>query len=331
MGKISEEIRLKIVNDLISGLSQREVSRKLNIGQTTIRKIWIKYKETGEIIDKQKSGRKPIFDKYEKRILCRESKNNPFLTAGEVYRSSSISKIISLCTARRYLRKGFLFGRIAPKKPLLTERIKKKRLLFCKENRKYNTNDWKYVMFSDESKFERYSLRRKYVRRLIGMPLTYKYTCCTVKQRGFSVMVWGVIKGDGTKKLIQCPNILNSQEYQLILKAGLLPDYDFDSLFMQDGAPCHRSKSTMAFLKNRDVHILENWPPQSPDLNILENLWAVLKQKVNSTSPKNKNELWTEIQKAWEEIDTKLVNTLYESIPRRIEAIIKSRGGHSKY
>lgn len=331
MGKISEEMRLKIINELISGCSQRKLSRMLQIGQTTIRKIWLKYSKTGDIADIKKPGRKVIYNTHEKRILCRESKKSPFSTAAEVLTNSNIGKNISLCTARRYLREGLLFGRIAPAKPLLSKKIKKQRLLFCKENRKYNGEDWKYVMFSDESKFERYSLRRKYVRRLSGMPLKYKYVCTTVKQRGFSIMVWGVIKGDGTRKLIKCPNTLNSKEYQSILDSGLIAVYDYDSIFMQDGAPCHRSKSTMAYLKNKDVEILENWPPYSPDLNIFENLWSIVKNQVSLKSPINKEQLWNEIQTAWEAIDRKVIDALYMSIPRRIEAIIKCRGGHSKY
>ena len=62
---------------------------------------------------------------------------------------------------------------------------------------------------------------------------------------------------------------------------------------MQDNAPCHKSASTLAFLDRRKVCVLSDWPPQSPDLNVIENLWALLKKKVTERNPKNADELWT--------------------------------------
>ena len=48
-------------------------------------------------------------------------------------------------------------------------------------------------------------------------------------------------------------------------------------VFMHDGAPCHRSASTLAFLDSRNVCLLSDWPEQSLDLNIIENMWAQVK------------------------------------------------------
>ena len=77
--------------------------------------------------------------------------------------------------------------------------------------------------------------------------------------------------------------------------------YGSDSVFVQDNASCHKSRSTLTYLNNKKVCLLANWPPQSPDANIIENLLSMLKAKVQKRYPKSQNELW-ECKIAWNEI-----------------------------
>ena len=67
---------------------------------------------------------------------------------------------------------------------------------------------------------------------------------------------------------------------------------------MQDGAPYHCSKTVTDFFKTNKITLLE-WPGNSPDLNPIKNLWAVLKNKVADKHPSNISALSKAIKLVW--------------------------------
>jgi len=64
-----------------------------------------------------------------------------------------------------------------------------------------------------------------------------------------SILIFGAIKGDRSKIVIRCPTRFDSTAYQAVLEEGLQDMYADDSVFMQDGAPCHTSRSKMLYLE----------------------------------------------------------------------------------
>ena len=73
-------------------------------------------------------------------------------------------------------------------------------------------------------------------------------------------------------------------------------------------------------------------PPVSPDLNVIENVWARLKGKtrelIADRPPRNRDELWDHVLAAWKEIAQNLnyFPRLTDSMPRRAEAIREAEG-----
>ena len=100
---------------------------------------------------------------------------------------------------------------------------------------------------------------------------------------------------------------------------------------MQDGVSCHTSRVWMDFLNISNIMLLLDWPPQSPDINIIENLWAILKKNVAKRNPVTKIDLWKFIKEEWFKIPNETIETLYESIPRRLQAVRLAKGFQTKY
>ncbi|GFU50076.1 transposable element Tcb2 transposase [Trichonephila clavipes] len=72
-------------------------------------------------------------------------------------------------------------------------------------------------------------------------------------------------------------------------------------------------------------------PPQSPDINVIENWWATLETAVQKHQIRNKAHLKQVLQEEWDKISPDTTKKLVESVPRRLEDIIKAKGHATKY
>ena len=73
------------------------------------------------------------------------------------------------------------------------------------------------------------------------------------------------------------------------------------------------------------------WPPQSPDLNPIENLWDYIERKLEKVLSTTLKGLSQTVKNIWQGIPQEVISNLISSMPRRIEAVIKAKGGHTQY
>ena len=101
---------------------------------------------------------------------------------------------------------------------------------------------------------------------------------------------------------------------------------------MQDGAPSHKPKASMTFLHTHNVAVLK-WPGNSPDMNPIETLWGIIKNRLRGQTLRTKQEMIAALIKAWHRDDSVITTCqrLIDSMPSRIAALIAAKGGHTQY
>ena len=151
-------------------------------------------------------------------------------------------------------------------------------------------------------------------------------------------MVWGCMGWNGVGVLSEVQRIMNADQYCDILDGGVQESFETlempegERIFQQDNDPKHTSKKATKWFEDNDVEVMV-WPAQSPDLNPIEHLWEHLKRvlRKNPVPAKGAHELWERVVEEWNNIPPETCQNLIESMPRRVEAVIKAKGGHTKY
>ena len=147
-------------------------------------------------------------------------------------------------------------------------------------------------------------------------------------------MFWGAISATRKSPLLVVSGTLNAQGYQSLLSENFLPWFRRQHIgrltFQQDNAPPHTAKTTKRFFLDNNIDVLP-WPASSPDLNPIENVWGILKVRVDRKKPKNREELVSISMQEWEGIDINTVRNCIDSMPRRIEEVIVKNGEKIDY
>ena len=116
-------------------------------------------------------------------------------------------------------------------------------------------------------------------------------------------MFWDSSTAKGPERLIIIEGMMNSDNYKATLQSHLLPvlERDFavgDCIFQQDLAPCHTSKKMRTFFEEEDITILDG-PRNLTDLNPNENLWAVIKPRIEKTDCSTVQKMISAIIRTW--------------------------------
>lgn len=330
----------KIIALLEEGCSQTYVSQRLNVSRSTVQRTWQQYQETGSVKRRPGSGRKRCTEPRDDRFLVSQALRNR--KASSVDLKKSLEEVrgveVSLWTVRRRLLAANIRSYRPARGPKLLREHRVARLQFARNCASWTLEDWNKVLFSDEARISLCGEDRR--RRVLRRPRERYAEVCfeeITPYGGGSVMFWAAINSTERTELVFIENgTLNAHRYimEVLIPYAqpTLTALGEDSIFMDDNARPHRSGDVEAYMQEVGIRRLD-WPARSPDLNPIEHVWDVLKRRVRSVqpAPQNIRELKRVIAEEWERIPQNVIKNIVESMPRRIQAVILARGGHTRY
>ncbi|KAJ4451209.1 hypothetical protein ANN_02669 [Periplaneta americana] len=157
--------------------------------------------------------------------------------------------------------------------------------------------DWRNVIFSDETTISSDYEGAVRVYREDGLRHDQRYVHRRERSGRFGISCWGWMSYDGPG---------------------------------QDNHPVHYAASIQRWFQRRPEIKIINWPPKSPDLNVLEHIWAELKKRRIATyahrRPQNRDELWNQVVDTWEDLvgGQNLFHNLVTFMPDRLRAVIEA-------
>jgi transposase len=248
--------------------------------------------------------------------------------------AEDINLNVSNFTIRRAMKDASINAHPAAVKPFVSARNAKKRVNWCKDKVDWSLNQWKKVLWTDETSLEVQGTGSKRIMVWRRPGQRFEHDCLTpsFKSGRVTVMMWGCFIGKNLGPIVLFPEgRIDSKRYCEMLDGNLLPflrTLPKNAIFAQDNAPIHTSKYTKLWLEKNGIEAME-WPPQSPDLNPIENVWHELKVALKNRRPrvKSRDELLVAVQEEWENLGEKnSLGNLVKSMRKRCEEVIASKG-----
>lgn len=317
---IQEKFSIKILKGI--GLSITKIAEAISRHKSTISRYLACPKDNN---NRRNCGRKSILDYRTLRRVGRMVSRKP-VSANYIVRSLKLR--CSDQTLRRAMKKNEISWVRCKQKIPLTKENKRKRIEFCRE---YLANEiqWKNYIFSDEKRFCKDGIQDL----MYGWSKRNKrHVIMKRHSEGGSIMVWGAIGLGFKSQLVIIDGRLNSEKYCEILDEHLIPLISPELMYQQDNAPIHVSRYTKNWMMSKNVRTFA-WPARSPDINIIENVWAHMSKEVyaNCKQYNTVEEFKKAVLTSWAKLNDNFIENLYKSIPRRLLSVLDHRGDQTSY
>jgi len=139
---------------------------------------------------------------------------------------------------------------------------------------------------------------------------------------------------NGVGDLVMSGHPMDKLMYSRIIKENVIPSGNRlignQFIYQDDNAPQHRAQDVINLKDELGVKSLK-WPPQSPDLNPIENLWGHMKRQLKRRNPNSREDLAEYIRDEWEKIPKSHCTNLIHSLSKRMRDVIEAKGFHTKY
>jgi len=321
--------------------SLSEITTITNIPKGTLGDL----KKRNTPLNKVRTGRpEKLSDRHKRQIVFHITRNHQSRRLSTFSIISDLQLNIHPNTLKYALKDLGYNHCIARRRPFLKKLDRKRRLQFAKRHARFTVDDWKAFIWTDEMSVKVGMERstRDWVWRRTDEE--FHPDCIDYKKRatGTGMMFWGAFRwgkiGPGVFFELEDGMKVNSTVYRdQILKGPLMEFWEEsfgdiqEPIVMEDNAPVHK-KVCIPVRLEVGMRCHEH-PPNSPDLNPIENIWAHIKHRISKeyshiTSVKAMRQVVISI---WNEFEDHKWDHLIESMPERIQAVIKAKGGATTY
>jgi transposase len=330
---LTSEQRMRAVIWSEEGISHREISRRLNCSHSTISRFLQNYAATNSIHRQPGSGRPPATSSSQDDTLINLSLRHRLRSSRQLRNDMENRGVaVSTSTVQRRLRAAGILSRIAVPRPLLGQPQREARLEFAIQHQLWTNAHFANVLFTDEAPFYVGSTGgRVWVHLRQGERPPEAQTMPRLRRPGPRIMVWGAIRRSGVGPLVRVNGNLTANRYLEILNE-VIPQIqrNHNFVWMHDNAPAHRARIVQQYFAEHRIRLLP-WPPYSPDLNPIENVWGYITQNVSRSHVSTPDQLWRRVQQFWAAISAEQCRHYIDSMPTRLEQVRLRKGGNTDY
>ena len=331
----SEADRWEVVTWHKEGLKPAEIVHKTGFTFDFVNR-WIKrFEQAGTIQEERRSGRKrkhsEAADRAVETTMAGKQRRSTRVVARLLKKQKKAD--ISYRTVSRIAHSRGLRPYRMQTGSRLTDTHRKKRLAFAKE---IKNKDWSSTFFTDEHTFKQFKPANQ-MHDIVWAKNESQVPDREVERWGSSLNVWAGISSRGKTDIHFYNGTLKAEDYQNILEESLLPaaqeqfeDKGDEWELQQDKATCHVARSTTEWLEENGVTVFNSWPTKGDDINPVENLWAILDERLQARKFKTPAGMKKAIREEWNNIDQSTIDNLIESVPGRLRRVIKAKGGSIK-
>lgn len=328
--------RLRVVRLHSQGLSNYAIARTMHKAHAYVDRWVVRFQIDGTVENKLHVRTKKILTDPMIRRVARRMQGQHYQSVrktGVELRAAGIK--ISNTSVWNAAKQAGLQAYVRKRKPLMTPSFKRRRLQFA---RKYKNRDWSRHMFADEKAFYLFSLPNRKNDIVWASSGDNIEPVSTVK-RAAKINAYAAISLEGKTSIHLFKENMTAAMYCDILRDTLLPATNrlYGNrrwTYVHDNDPKHTARLTQEYVANnvRNMVLVDDWPPNSPDLNPIENLWATLGERITKQNPTSLATMKKLIKKEWKNIATpEIRKKLIDSIPFRLKEVIRIKGAATGY